>query len=139
MVGDIYIRNVPTNIRTWQGLGTEKFGNSIFIFEVGGLCIGHLGHLHHELTDQQLGQIGQLDVVMAAVDGTFTLDHDGMYNVLQDLRARIVIPMHIFGSLDAFLRRLSDDYSIRRNESESVVLSPATMPRDPEVLILPGY
>jgi hypothetical protein len=24
-------------------------GNSVFIFEVAGLCIGHLGHLHHEL------------------------------------------------------------------------------------------
>ena len=50
-VGDVKIRNVPTNIRSWAG-GTEIDGNSIFIFEVAGLCIGHLGHLHHELTAQ---------------------------------------------------------------------------------------
>ncbi|MFQ5625565.1 MAG: MBL fold metallo-hydrolase, partial [Methyloligellaceae bacterium] len=92
-VGDVHIRNVPTNIRTWTEAGTEKFGNSIFIFEVAGLCIGHLGHLHHELTAQQLGQIGQLDVVLVAVDGIFTLDHDGVVNVLKELRARLVIPM----------------------------------------------
>src|SRR5262249_39347938 len=61
-VSDVRVRNVPTNIRDWGG-GTIPYGNSIFIFEVAGLCIGHLGHLHHTLTDQQLGQIGQLDVV----------------------------------------------------------------------------
>jgi L-ascorbate metabolism protein UlaG (beta-lactamase superfamily) len=138
-VGDMYVRNVPTNIRTWDGIGTEKFGNSVFIFEVGGLCIGHLGHLHHELTAQQLGQIGQLDVVMAAVDGTWTLDHEGMRNVLKELRARIVIPMHFFGSLDAFLTVLGDDFTVRRSESDSVIVSPATMPLKPEVLVLPGY
>ncbi|MGD9868342.1 MAG: MBL fold metallo-hydrolase, partial [Hyphomicrobiales bacterium] len=48
-VSDVFIRNVSTNIRRWSG-GTEEFGNSIFIFETAGLCIGHLGHLHHELT-----------------------------------------------------------------------------------------
>lgn len=137
-VGDMYIRNVPTNIRSWEGLGTEKFGNSIFIFEVGGLCIGHLGHLHHELTAQQLGQIGQLDVVLAPVDGTFTLDHAGMLNVLKELRARIVIPMHYFGSLNSFLAALAEDFSVRQAEGESVVLSPATMPLKPEVLVLNG-
>lgn len=138
-VGDMYIRNVPTNIRTWEGVGTEKFGNSIFIFEVGGLCIGHLGHLHHELTAQQLGQIGQLDVVMAAVDGTWTLDHQGMRNVLKELRARIVIPMHFFGSLDDFLSVLEGDFTVRNVESGTVVLSPATMPLKPEVLVMPGF
>ena len=135
-VGDVYIRNVPTNIRTWEGGGTEKFGNSVFIFEAGGLCLGHLGHLHHELTAQQLGQIGQLDVVMVPVDGTFTLDHGGMVNVLQELRARIVIPMHYFGSLDAFLAKLSEKFSVRRSKTRTVVLSPATMPLKPEVLVL---
>lgn len=138
MAGDMYIRNVPTNIRGWEGFGTEKFGNSIFIFEAGGLCIGHLGHLHHELTAQQLGQIGQLDVVLAPVDGTFTLDHPGMLSVLKELRARIVIPMHYFGSLDSFLGVLSDDYAVRRNDSGTVVLSPATMPKEPQVLVLQG-
>ena len=38
------------------------------------MCIGHLGHLHHTLTDQQIAQIGQLDVVMVPVDGSYTMD-----------------------------------------------------------------
>lgn len=137
-VGDVYIRNVPTNIRRGEFAETEKFGNSIFIFEVSGLCIGHLGHLHHELTAQQLGQIGQLDVVLAPVDGSWTLDYDGMLNVLKELRARLVIPMHIFGSLDAFVERLQERFEVKVSETSSVILSPATMPKKPQLLILPG-
>jgi len=135
-VGDVYIRNVPTNIRMWGAAVTEKFGNSIFIFEVAGLCIGHLGHLQHELRAQQLGQIGQLDVVLVAVDGMFTLDHDGVVNVLKELRARIVIPMHAFGSLDGFAARLRETHDIEVSETNSVVLSPAVLPGKPRLLIL---
>ena len=39
--------------------GTERHGNSIFIFEIANLCIAHLGHLHHTLTQQQLNEIGR--------------------------------------------------------------------------------
>lgn len=54
-VGDVSIRNVTTDIRRYFGDDSNgemlKDGNSIFIFEVAGLCIGHLGHLHHKLDD----------------------------------------------------------------------------------------
>ncbi|MDA7947983.1 MAG: MBL fold metallo-hydrolase [Hyphomicrobiaceae bacterium] len=138
-VGDVYIRNVPTNIRSWGEAGTEKFGNSIFIFEVAGLCIGHLGHLHHELTAQQLGQIGQLDVVLIAVDGVFTLDYDGIIEVLKDLQARLVIPMHFFGSIGPLRDMLQETHDIEVSPSKTVVLSQATMPKKPKFLVLPGF
>jgi len=138
-VGDVYIRNVPTNIRTWSEAGMEKFGNSIFIFEVAGLCIGHLGHLHHVLTSQQLGQIGQLDVVMVAVEGVFTLDHDGVVKVLMELRARIVIPMHFFGSLDGFGERLRETHDVDVSKTRTEVMSMATMPGKPKKLRRPRY
>ena len=48
-IGDVLIRNVTTDIRRFYGdySGVDMIhdGNSIFIFEVAGLCIGHLGHL----------------------------------------------------------------------------------------------
>src|SRR5712672_1181045 len=71
-VKDVRVRNVPTNIRNWSG-GTERNGNSIFVFEIANMCIAHLGHLHHTLNQQQLNEIGRIDAVMAAVDGNMTL------------------------------------------------------------------
>ena len=67
-LGEVLVRNVSTDIRS-QWSGTEANGNSIFVFEVAGLCIGHLGHLHQEPNAEQYAAIGRLDVVMAAVDG----------------------------------------------------------------------
>jgi L-ascorbate metabolism protein UlaG (beta-lactamase superfamily) len=140
-VQDVQIRNVPTNIRSWASERTERHGNSIFIFEVGTLCIAHLGHLHHTLTPQQLNEIGRVDVVLVPVDGSYTLDLDGMMEVLTALKARVIIPMHFFSSytLDRFLERARKDWDVERSDVPSVVLSRAALPAKPKVLVLPGH
>jgi L-ascorbate metabolism protein UlaG (beta-lactamase superfamily) len=137
---DVRVRNVPTNIRRWDG-STERHGNSIFIFEIANLCIAHLGHLHHTLTQQQLNEIGRVDVVMAPVDGNMTLDLEGMVEVLHALRTPLIIPMHYFSTytLDRFLARVRQDWDVEVAEIPSVVLSKATLPSKPKVLVLPGH
>jgi len=110
-LGEMLVRNVPTDIRGRVGGGTvEPDGNSIFVFEAGGLCIGHLGHLHHEPTDEDFAMLGRLDVVMVPVDGGLTLDHATLARTLDRLKARAVVPMHWFGdgTLDAFLAEMED-------------------------------
>ena len=137
---DVRVRNVATNIRDWQG-GTERYGNSIFIFEIANLCIGHLGHLHHTLTQAQLDAIGRLDVVMAPVDGTFTLDLDGMMEVLTALKAPLIIPMHFFGyaTIERFVDRAQQQWPVERAEVPTLVVSKATLPTSPKVVVLPGF
>jgi L-ascorbate metabolism protein UlaG (beta-lactamase superfamily) len=137
---DVRVRNVPTNIRDWGG-GTERHGNSIFIFEVANLCIAHLGHLHQTLTQQQLDEIGRLDVVLAPVDGHFTLDLEGMMEVLTALNASAIIPMHFFDpyTLDRFVRRAQEKWPVEMANVPRVVISKATLPKSPKVLVLPGH
>ena len=103
---DVRVRSVATNIRDYGGGGTQRHGNSIFIFEVANLCIAHLGHLHHTLNQQQLNEIGRVDVVLVPVDGGATLDLEGMIEVLTALKAPLMIPMHFFSTytLNRFLR-----------------------------------
>ena len=134
---DVTIRNVATDIRSWQG-GVERLGNSIFIFEVADLCIGHLGHLHHKPRPEQYALIGRLDVVFAPVDGGLTLDLPTMIEVLHDLRASLVIPMHFFGpqSLARFLDGMRRSFDIAFNESVTTRVSLAELPRRPTVLVL---
>lgn len=135
-VGDVLIRNVTTDIRGWQA--PEKDANSIFIFEIAGLCIGHLGHLHHELGAGHLGWIGRLDVVMVPVDGSWTLPIDKMAGVIKQLRSRVILPMHAFGdySLSQFVANLSNDFAIRREQEQSVTLSTNNLPAKPTVIVL---
>jgi L-ascorbate metabolism protein UlaG (beta-lactamase superfamily) len=137
---DVRVRNVPTNIRSFDG-GTERHGNSIFIFEVANLCIAHLGHLHHTLTQAQLNEIGRVDVVMVPVDGSYTLDLDGMVEVLHALKAPLMIPMHYFSTftLDRFLDRVRQEWAVEIAEIPSIVLSKSSLPSKPKVLVLPGH
>jgi L-ascorbate metabolism protein UlaG (beta-lactamase superfamily) len=138
---DVRVRNVPTNIRSFYGsTTTERYGNSIFIFEIANLCIAHLGHLHHTLTQQQLNEIGRVDVVMAPVDGSYTLDLNGMMEVLTALKAPLIIPMHYYGAyiLDRFLDRARKLWDVETAEIPSVVVSKTMLPAAPKVLVLPG-
>jgi len=138
-VGDVLIRNVTTDIRTWNG-GVEKDGNSIFIFEVGNLCIGHLGHLHHELGPAHRAVLGVLDIVMAAVDGSYTLKVENMVETLKLLRARLILPMHYFGpaTLARFLNAMKGSFEVEMSATNSIVVSDRTLPSEPTVLVLPG-
>jgi L-ascorbate metabolism protein UlaG (beta-lactamase superfamily) len=137
---DVRVRNVPTNIRNFNG-GTERNGNSIFVFEIANMCIAHLGHLHHTLNQQQLNEIGRIDAVMAPVDGNFTLDLDGMVEVLHALKAPLIIPMHFFSgyTLNRFLERVSQDFEVEHAMLPSLVISKTTLPAKPKVLVLPGH
>jgi L-ascorbate metabolism protein UlaG (beta-lactamase superfamily) len=137
-LGEMLIRTVSTDIRSRVGNGIEENGNAIFVFEVGGLCIGHLGHLHHEPTEEQYAALGRLDVVMAPVDGGLTLDLDTMIRVLTRLRSSVVIPMHWFGegTLQRFVDGMSDDFVIDRRDVNHIEISLATLPRRPTLVVL---
>jgi L-ascorbate metabolism protein UlaG (beta-lactamase superfamily) len=139
-VEDVRIRNVTTDIRGGF-VGRVPDGNSIFIFEIAGLCIGHLGHLHHELSPEHLGLIGRLDVVMVPVDGGYTMAQINMMNVLKELKARVIIPMHYFGptTLARFIETAKASLEVEVSQTPIAVISAASLPDRPKLLVLPGY
>lgn len=136
-LGEVLVRNVSTDIRS-QFSGIETNGNSIFIFEVAGLCIGHLGHLHHEPNAEQYAAIGRLDVVMAPVDGGMTLDLVTMMRIIERLRSSIVIPMHWFGdyTLDTFLDGMRDTFQVVELDGPALDVSLDRLPGRPTIMVL---
>ena len=141
-VGDVYIRNVTTDIRRYYDYGDGgmiKDGNSIFIFEVAGLCIGHLGHLHHKLDDSHFAAIGRLDILMVPIDGTYTMSLDGISDITRRLRASVVLPMHRFMTpLDDFMRRIGQQFEIDIRSDRTLTISRDSLPGTPTVIILDG-
>lgn len=137
-VQDVRVRNIPTNIRNWSG-ETTSHGNSIFVFEFGGLCVAHLGHLHHTLTVQHLAQIGQMDVVLVPVDGSYTLDLPGMMDVLKALKSPLIVPMHYFSefTLGRFIEMARKSFDIERSASPELVVSRDKLPAKQKVVVLP--
>ncbi len=138
--GDMKVFNVPTNIRNWENRTTDYAGNSIFVFEAAGLCIAHLGHLHHTLTPEHIRRLGPIDIVMIAVDGTVTLTQEGALEVVEQIKPKVVIPMHFFSevTLERFAALFAARYPVKRSESPTVILSRANLP-DRQLLLLPGH
>jgi L-ascorbate metabolism protein UlaG (beta-lactamase superfamily) len=139
-LGEVLIRNVSTDVMNRGFVRTD--GNSIFIFEVAGLCIGHLGHLHHIPDTAQFASIGRLDVLMVPVDGGYTLDLPSMMGVVRRLRSSVVLPMHWFSgqSLEVFLAEMSDQFDVVRPEMSQIDLSVSRLPGRPTIIVLePEY
>lgn len=96
-VGNFYIKDIPiTGIHTYHDeVNGEKRGdNIIFIFEVDGVRICHLGDIGHTLSPSQLQMIGEVDILLIPIGGIYTLDAEGAFEVIEQLKPSIIIPMH---------------------------------------------
>jgi L-ascorbate metabolism protein UlaG (beta-lactamase superfamily) len=80
-------------------------------------------------------------VVFVPVDGNMTLDLEGMIEVLQSLKAPLMIPMHYFSTytLHRFLERARQNWAVEMSEVPSMVVSKTSLPATPKVVVLPGH
>jgi L-ascorbate metabolism protein UlaG (beta-lactamase superfamily) len=136
---DLRVRSVPTNL---ADIGNGKFanGNSIFVFESAGLCIAHFGQLRHVLSPAQVSDLGRVDIVFVSIDGMWTMSHDELFEVLDQVKPMLIIPMQFgsFGGVEAFVARAEKRWKIRRHTSDTIEMSFRNLPRRTEVLFLRG-
>jgi L-ascorbate metabolism protein UlaG (beta-lactamase superfamily) len=124
----------------------EKRGlNTVFLFEVDGLRVAHLGDLGHLLDKKQIADIGAVDVALVPVGGFYTIDAAQATKVLGQLKPKlIVIPMHYktdvltikeLAPVDAFL---AGKKKVRRETGNSITLTPAAKakPGAAEIVVL---
>ena len=137
-VEDVRVRNVPTNLAEFAG--KWRNGNSMFVIESQGLCIVHISHLHHVLSEDQLRDLGRIDIAFAPIDGMWTMSHEELFEVLGKIRPMLVIPMHYgsLGGVQAFIARARTKWPVREHGGPSIELSFRDLPRKTEVLFLQG-
>ncbi len=133
---DVRVYNVPTNFGMFEGRKVNQ--NSIFIIEVGQLCLAHVGHLHHVLTDRQTLKVGRIDVLFIPIDGIYTMSYEEAAIVIKKVRPKLVIPMHFFGISEGnmFIETLKNAYPVSYLKSTSIVLSRKTLPKSTEIWFL---
>ena len=91
--------------------------NVAFSIEIGDINVCHLGDISVPMTTRIIDELKPVDVVLVPTGGHCTLDMDQVYQTLQDLDAKIVIPMHYktegvnieMDSIDNFVRRMGLD------------------------------
>lgn len=74
--------------------GKARGTNTIYLIQMDKIRLCHLGDLGHELSDNQLEKIGQVDVLMIPVGGIFTINSQEAPKIINQIEPRIVIPMH---------------------------------------------
>lgn len=139
--GDVAIRSV--GVYHDEEKGAKRGLNTVFVFEVGGVRVAHLGDLGHLLDDGQVSAIGAVDVVLVPVGGFYTIDAKQATRVIDQLRPRlIVIPMHYktdvltikeLATVDAFL---AGKPSVRREKGNTLSITGVKARASAEVVVL---
>jgi L-ascorbate metabolism protein UlaG (beta-lactamase superfamily) len=140
-VKDVAIRSI--GVYHDEEKGAKRGLNTVFLFEVGGVRIAHLGDLGHLLTDDQLSAIGSVDIVMIPVGGFYTIDAAQATRVIDQLRPRlIIIPMHYktdvltikeLAIVDAFL---AGKPNVRRETHNTIPITAVKKRPSTEVVVL---
>lgn len=89
---DVQIKGIPSfhdKVKGWK-----RGANIIFVMNVDGIRVCHLGDLGHIPGQIQVSGVGQIDILMVPVGGIFTVDAEGARDVVELLKPKIVIPMH---------------------------------------------
>ncbi len=133
-VNDVFITGVGTYDK-------KKMKNTVYVLELEGMVICHLGTLGHIPTAEQLEQLSNIDVLLIPVGGGNTINAAEASEVISTIEPHIVIPMHYrvdtfdaeLDSLEAFLKEmgLSDT-----PPQDKLNLKPSDLPEGTKVVIL---
>jgi len=95
--GEYEVKDVHVyGVRTWhdEKKGEERGSNVVYLIQIDGFNIVHLGDLGHKLESDQVEELNTVDVLMIPVGGTYTINSETATEVIAQLEPSIVIPMH---------------------------------------------
>jgi L-ascorbate metabolism protein UlaG (beta-lactamase superfamily) len=121
--------------------GSQRGPNIIFYFEVDGVNVCHCGDLGHLLTDAQVKAIGKVDVLMVPVGGSFTVDAAAATKVCEQLKPKIILPMHYktekiglpISGVDDFLKGKSN---VTRAAGSEIEVKAGKLPASAQIMVL---
>jgi L-ascorbate metabolism protein UlaG (beta-lactamase superfamily) len=133
-VKDIAIVNIPSQrSQSWGAIA-----NSIFVYEMGSLCLAHLGNIGHLLTPEQVKVLQRVDVMMVPIDAMTNLGFEDIIKVIDQIKPPVVIPMHydIARQADLFAAFAKEHYPIRKIAHSQLTLNRSMLPASTEILVL---
>ena len=121
--------------------GSLRGNNIIFCFELDGIRVCHLGDLGHLLDDKQVKEIGSVDILLIPVGGNYTIDAKAATQVCNQLRPKVIIPMHYktekglpeIAGVDGFLLGKPD---VTQLDTSQVEFKPGELPATGKIIVL---
>ncbi|HUV52584.1 MAG TPA: MBL fold metallo-hydrolase [Dehalococcoidia bacterium] len=121
--------------------GSQRGKNTIFCFAVDGVRICHLGDLGHELSKSEVAEIGQVDVLIIPVGGFYTIDVATASAVCEQIKPRVIIPMHYKNDKCAFPIAGVEDFlkgkkNVKKSDSSEIELRAGQLQQATEIVVL---
>lgn len=125
--------------------GTKRGNNTVFVFEVDGIRVCHLGDLGHDLSNVEVGEIGKVDVLFIPVGGFYTCDVQVASNVCTKLSPKVAIPMHfktpkldttVFGAIVGPEEFLKGKTNVDRRDSNEIELKAGQLPASTQIVVI---
>ena len=138
-ISSVLIIGIPT-FHDAEG-GSKKGKNTVYLMEIDGMTICHLGDLGHVLTVEQLEEIGDVDVLLLPVGGVSTINASMAAEVIRQIEPKVVIPMHYkttvlnreLGPVEKFLKEMGIE---QVNSQPKLSLTPSSLPTSTQVFLL---
>ncbi|MDI7261185.1 MAG: MBL fold metallo-hydrolase [Thermodesulfobacteriota bacterium] len=121
--------------------GSERGTNTIFVLNVDGIRVCHLGDLGHILSEKELAEIGSVDILLIPVGGFFTIDPQEATRVAEQVRPKILIPMHFKTEKVGFPIVPVEDFlkgkpNPKRSGKSELAFDQGTLPQQMEIVVL---
>jgi L-ascorbate metabolism protein UlaG (beta-lactamase superfamily) len=121
--------------------GSERGANTIFTLKIDNIQLCHLGDLGHLLSDKELAEIGPVDILLIPVGGFFTIDPKEATRVAEQIKPKIVIPMHFKTAKCGFSIAPVEDFlkgktNTKRPKASEATFDKATLPQQMEIVVL---
>jgi L-ascorbate metabolism protein UlaG (beta-lactamase superfamily) len=126
--------------------GSRRGKNSLYTFGMDGVQFCHLGDLGHELPSSIVDDLGKVDVLFVPVGGFFTIGPETATEVCDQLKPRIIVPMHyrmlglrariMFGFLKTVDDFLQGKNNVERIKGASVNIEENELPNETKIIVL---
>jgi len=124
-----------------QVKGAKRGANTIYVINMDGIKLAHLGDLGHRLTDEQLEEVNGVDILFVPVGGKYTIDAQQAVEVVGQIEPRIVIPMHyklpglkvVLAPVEEFLKNMGME---EVNPQDKLIITKEKLPEEREVVVL---
>jgi L-ascorbate metabolism protein UlaG (beta-lactamase superfamily) len=121
--------------------GSQRGKNTVFCFEVDGLNVCHAGDLGHPLTGEQAAAMGKVDILLIPVGGFYTIDARTADRVGDQLKPKVIIPMHYkTDKLDfpiaGVAEFLKGKDNVTRVDGSEIELKAGELPASAQIMVL---
>jgi len=140
-IGSVFITGIQTDGAAAAKKGRERLRNTLYVFDVAGITVAHLGDLRAAPSQTEIEALGTVNIALVPVGGAGGLTASMAAEVVSLLEPNIVVPMHYATpnspvKLDSLAKFLKEMGLGKQESQSSLKASRSGLPDETHVVVL---